>query len=376
MQHLTTACRAASILAFLASMQPATAADDTAGAIEKSRVLIESRIAEGHPGFSVAVARDGEILWRQGFGVVDVETKHPVTTETLFRIGSTSKAFTGAAAGRLFARGLLDFDADVRSLYPDFPEKEHVIRLRHLFTHQAGIRHYRGLEALNREHYASVAAGLAIFADDPLQFTPGSKTSYSSYGFNLAGAALARLAGQSFGELLATEITEPLGLSSTRVDDPTKPAEGVATFYSQRGGSLTPAPPVDDSYKAPSGGMLSTPTDVARFGAELLRAYSGASDWLSAEIAKKLFTPLPLDSGELTLYALGFRAQLADPDADPPERFVVHHGGSSIGARSMLLMYPDEGLVVALQCNSDGYDAKEKDASEIASYFREAPAKN
>lgn len=343
-------------------------------AVDQSRKLIESRLAAGHPGFSVAVARHGELLWSEGFGVADLESGTPVTTETLFRIGSTSKAFTGAAAGRLFARGLIDFDADVRSLYPDFPEKEHAVRLRHLFTHQAGIRHYRGLESFNRKHYDSVADGLAIFASEPLEFRPGSKTSYSSYGFNLAGAALAHVAELSFAELLASEITEPLGLTATQVDDPTRPVPGIATFYSKRSKGMTPAVTVDDSYKAPSGGLLSTPTDVATFGAELLRAHAGQSLWLSAEVVRKLFTPLPLDDGEPTIYALGFRSQLADPKAEPPRRFVVHHGGSSIGARSMLLMYPDEGLVVALQCNSDAYDTKEKDASEIAGYFRDALA--
>lgn len=337
-------------------------------AIKSSRTLIEQRIAEGVPGFSVAVAVDGATVWAEGFGVADLDTGAPVTTETRFRIGSTSKPITSVLAGRLLDRGQIDLDADIRDLLPEFPEKRYTLTLRDLLSMQGGIRHYRGRESLNEQHYASIADGLAIFQEDSLLFEPNTDVVYSSYSFNLAGAVLARAVGRSYSEAISADILEPLEMTSTVVDDPTVEIPQRASFYSFWNNELVDAPPVDDSYKAPSGGLLSTPSDMVRFGSALIsRQTPDGTPWLSAQTLQELVTRRQLADGRTTDYALGFRVQ--EPDAETGIRYAIHHGGSAIGGRSMLLIYPNEGVVVSLLSNYDGYNDKEDDARSIAEAF-------
>ena len=339
-------------------------------AVEESRSLIQQRLSEGLPGFSVAVAIDGDPVWVEAFGLADLEEAVPVTPETRFRIGSTSKAITAVLAGRLVDRGLVSLDDDVRSIFPDFPEKRWTMTLRDLLSNQAGIRHYGGFESRNSRHFESVADGLQMFAGDTLMFEPHSYVSYSSYGFNLAGAALAYAAGLSFADLAARELFEPLGMTHSTVDDPTVDIPSRAVFYTD---DQALAAQVDDSYKAPSGGLLSTPTDLVRFGSAVIGQLElPTGPLLSTAMTTELTTPRPIADGRQTGYALGLRIQEPDPDADPAVPLAWHHGGSSVGGRSMLLMLPEQGIVVSLLTNTDAYDTKERDAAEIARSFATA----
>ena len=343
-----------------------------ASAIDRARGLLEERLREGAPGFSIAVAIGGETVWAEGLGLADLESGTPVTTHTRFRIGSTSKSITSAVAGRLLEAGVVDLDADVRDLLPQFPEKRWPFSLYDLLTNQAGIRHYRGLEPLNQRHYESVLAGLSILSADTLLFEPHSFVSYSSYGFNIAGAAMAAAVGTSFEEVAEREVFAPLGMTASGIDDPTIEIPNRATFYS--GGPDGPrlAPAVDDSYKAPSGGLLSTPSDLVKFGSALLSGVTqGGTPWLRAATIERMFTPRPIADGRNGGYAMGFRIQTADTSTDPAVPYAVHHGGSSIGGRSMLYLLPDDGVVVSLLCNYDGYDTKEDDTAAIADFFLE-----
>ena len=366
----------AGLLALLLIAQPSQAApaqeDKFDQAVAQSRQLLRERLELGLPGFSAAVAIDGEIVWREAMGTADVESNRPVTLDTQFRIGSTSKALTSAIAMRLVERGDLSLDADIQTVFSGFPGKKFPLTVRDLISNQAGIRHYKAMEPLNRKHYESLADGLQIFSKDPLLHEPGTEVKYSSYGFNLAGAVMAAASKLSFGGLLERELAEPLALEATVIDDPTNDVPNRTSFYSPRGESQMLSPQVDDSYKAPSGGLLSTPSDIVRFGSALLHARKGEGTWLSADSVREIFTSRTIRDGSSTGYGLGFRIQEGDPEADPPVLYAVHHGGSSVGGRSMLLLFPDEGIVVSVLCNSDGYKTKEDDAAAIARFFRKA----
>ncbi len=110
--------------------------------------------------------------------------------------GSVSKPITAAAVARLNQEGRLDVDADVRDYVPAFRQP---VTLRQLGGHLGGIRHYEGAEAVNTTHYRSLSESLRVFIDDPLVAEPGDRFSYSSYGFNLLGAAVEAATNAPFG---------------------------------------------------------------------------------------------------------------------------------------------------------------------------------
>ncbi len=127
-----------------------------------------------------------------------------------------------------------------------------------------GIRHYEGAEAVNTKHYSSVTDSLRVFVDDPLVAPPGEQFHYSSYGFNLLGAAVETTTSSRFGPAVNAALLRPLGMKRTSVG---RPPTGGTRFYevTERRRAVA-APYIDLSDRYPSGGFLSTAEDLVRLG--------------------------------------------------------------------------------------------------------------
>ncbi len=312
-------------------------------AIRKSRDLISAlRQEEKAPGVSVAVAVDGDIVWSEGFGYADLENRVPVWPSTKFRVGSISKPLTAAAVARLYEQGRLDLDAPVQRYVPSFPDKGYVITTRQLAGHLAGIRHYRGTEFLSRKHYNSVLEGLTIFENDSLLFPPGTKFSYSSYGWNLISAVVEGASGQDFLSYMREHVFRPLRMRDTVPDHVDSLIWHRTRFYTADGnGRVLNAPFVDNSYKWAGGGFLSTAEDLVRFASAHLRG-----DFLKPETVRMLFTSQRTNSGEETGYGIGWMV-----GKDKRGRKIVGHSGGSVGGTSYLLLIPEAKIAVAVLVN-------------------------
>jgi serine beta-lactamase-like protein LACTB len=290
------------------------------------------------PGLSVAVAADGKLVWSHGCGFADLRRRLPVTRTTQFRVGSVSKPITAAAAVRLHQEGRLDVDADVRRYVPTFPRSRPPLTLRQLGGHLGGIRHYQGAEALNTTHYRSLAHSLSVFIDDPLVAAPGERFFYSSYGFNLLGAAVESAAAAPFAKTVADVVLRPLRMRSTRLGG--SPATRTR-FYEVTGSRRAIlAPRIDLSDRYPSGGFLSTADDLVRLGI-------GVTDpsFFDAESQALLFGSQRTRSGETTGYGFGFEVR------DTPFGVMAGHTGNVVGGTSFLLIHPRARVVVALATN-------------------------
>ncbi len=324
---------------------PQTVAAPTA-AIARAREIVEQAMARTlAPGAQVAVSRGGRTIWSPSFGCADLELDVPVGPATRFRIGSVSKPLTAAAIGLLVQEGRLDLDAPVQRYVPDFPKKAWPITTRQLAGHLAGIRHYEGDEFLIRDHYATVRAGLAIFEKDALLFEPGTKFSYSSYGWNLISAVLEGAAGKPFLDYMNERVFVPGGMSHTAADELIPIIPGRARFYTRDGktGAVQNAGYVDNSYKWAGGGFLSTAEDLVAFANALLEGRL-----LRPETLTLLWTSMKTSDGKDTDYGIGWTV-----DRDAKGRRRVRHSGGAQGGTANLVLYPEERLVVALTVNSD-----------------------
>lgn len=155
----------------VSGVEPPAALDES---VAQARAVL-SLLAEQGVGLSLAVARDGRIVWSEAFGYRDLERRQAATPATVFRIYSVSKPMTAVAAARLLEQGRLDPNAPVRRYVPEFPDKGTPITAMQLATHTSGIRHYENEgEARSREHCSSVDEALEILADDPLVHPPGA----------------------------------------------------------------------------------------------------------------------------------------------------------------------------------------------------------
>jgi serine beta-lactamase-like protein LACTB, mitochondrial len=331
-----------------------------AAAIEQARKVAQEILARGIPGVSVAVARDGAIVWAEGFGFADLEQRVPVWPATRFRIGSISKPLTADAVALLYEQGRLDLDAPVQRYVPSFPEKGHVITTRELAGHLAGIRHYKDGEFDNPRHYASVLEGLAIFENDPLIAPPGTKFNYSSYGWNLISAVVESASAENFISYMRDHGFLPLGMRDTVADENADIIEHRSRFYERAAdGHWSNSPYSDNSYKWASGGFLSTAEDLVRFGSAHLHP-----GLLKQPTLDLLFTSQRTKSGEETGYGIGWGTP------HKGQRFArIGHTGGSTGGTSALEIYPDSKVVVAILTNLSDAPLKSDDSDRIAEPF-------
>ena len=326
----------------LAAQGPAVAAEDSTISAARARI-VDSMAKAGVPGVSITVLRHGRRIWSEGLGFADLEQRVRVTPLTRFRIGSVSKSLTAAALGLLVEAGRLDLDAPVQRYVPGFPVKRWPITSRQLGGHVAGIRHYRGDEFLSMRRYATVEEGLAIFRDDSLEFEPGTQYLYSSYGWNLLSAVIEGASGERFLDFMRTRVFFPLGLRQIVPDHPDSIIAFRARWYTGARDSLANAPYVDQSYKWAGGGFLSTTEDLAIFGQAML-----AGTLLKPATFALLTTAQRTRDGKDTGYGIGWGV-----GRDRAGRRRIAHSGGSTGGTAYLILYPDDGLVLAMLANSD-----------------------
>jgi CubicO group peptidase (beta-lactamase class C family) len=329
-----------------ATEAPLSSNGSTAQAVRAvERFITDTMRILGAPGASICVVRGGEIVWSHAFGFADLEQNVPATTETRFRIGSVSKSLTSVAIGRLVQDGQLDLDSPVQRYAPSFPVKRYPITVRQLAGHLGGIRHYLTGEFENRKHYETVTEGLAIFAADSLLFQPGVEFSYSSYGYNLLGAVIEGASGRPYLEYMSDAVLGPAGMTHTSPEHPDSiiPLRGRYYTRADSTGPILNAPYVDNTYKWPSGGYLSTAEDLARFGDRLARGLL-----VRPETVELLWTSMRTSDGTSTEYGIGWTVE-----RDSVGRRRVRHSGGSVGGTAHLIIYPDDGLVVGVLVNSD-----------------------
>lgn len=329
---------------------------------EAARLLEAMRQQHGIPGATAAVAIDGVVVWAAGTGWADLASQSPATPDTLFRIGSTSKAVTATVLARLTQAGVLEMSDTVADhieapLNPGWAP----MQIDQLMSHTAGLPGYEnntdwmGFIAtvrMNRQ-YESVEDGLRLVDGSRLLGAPGERFYYSSFDTNLAALVAERATGADYASLLETTIRAPLGLSSPMLADDGPRPEAVASAYAlRRGGQVRLRGAVNVSQRWPGGGLYSRSSDLVRLaGAWLDDAY------ISQETRARFWEPMRLSNGEINeqSYALGWRSQPASTVTFGPQSpvHVVHHGGVSRGAMSWLIVYPELGIAAAVNINAE-----------------------
>ncbi|HET7921459.1 MAG TPA: serine hydrolase domain-containing protein [Gammaproteobacteria bacterium] len=323
---------------------PADAAFTHDPVARADRLVQETMTRDHLPSLSVAVMRDGKLVYAHAAGLMDIAHRTPATPETLYPIGSVTKLLTATAALQLAAAHKLDLSAPIRRYCPAFPEKKEKITTRELLAHTSGIRHYDyrhfDTDFLNTRHYASIQDALGKFAGDPLVAEPGTKYHYSSFGYVVAACVIEGASGMGYGAYVERYIVRPAGMTNTRLNDATVPIPGRAVGYSlDDKGKLKPTGFFDPSDRYGGGGMLSTPTDLVRFVRGLL-----SGTLLDRQMVKdEMWRSATLASGRATGHGLGW-------DLDEASGAVTK-GGTSVGATSYVYVRPWQGVAVAFVTN-------------------------
>jgi serine beta-lactamase-like protein LACTB, mitochondrial len=315
-------------------------------AIQASRDSIHALMKRNQiPGVALTVSVNGKIISSEGFGYADLEQKVSVNpAKTKFRIGSISKALTAAGLAKLYEQKKIILDSSLYFYLPGFPKHQYRPTIRQLAGHIAGVRHYKGNEWYNTQHYNTVSEGLAMFKDDSLNFRPGNKYQYTSHGFNLLSAAMEKAAGKDFISFMSDEVFTPLQLTNTTADLNDNIIEYRTRFYDVKDHKWVNAPYVDNSYKWAGGGFISSAEDIEKFGRALL-----GESFLRKETIQYFTTPQKLNDGSFTTYGMGFFS-----GKDHKQKSYFGHSGGSVGGTTDMVIYPNEKVVVVILTNLSG----------------------
>lgn len=324
----------------------------TTGRIEKAVTAFMARV--NAPGLSLAIALDGQLRFESGYGLADIWNDVPAKATTVYRLASVSKPITAVATMQLVERHRLNLDDTVGKWLPDVPAALQPITVRQLLSHQSGIRHYTPQEDDSSkhypQHYTSLPDALAIFKNDPLVHAPGTKMTYSTYGYTLLGIIIEEASGRNYVDFVSDNIFKPVGMMRSGLDDPHAIVPNRSRGYAKtNAGSLRNAGFMDPSYKIPGGGWLSTVGDMVRFGLALQ-----AGTLLKPESLRQMTTMQRVDGTDDTFYGLGWIVEgWGVPDA-PRVPGLVWHGGVQQGVTTNLYMLLPERTVVAVMTNVEG----------------------
>src|SRR5215813_643451 len=294
-------------------------------------------------GISVAIARDGQMVFANGYGMANLDHSVAVTPETVFHIASISKNILAAVLLQLVDEGKVNLDDDVTKYVPEAPTQGHRVTVRQLLNHTSGIYSFTSLpeaEANERLDLTSEQV-LALFKDKQFDFEPGTAWRYDNSGFYLAGMIVERITKQGYGAYVREHIFRPLGMKSAQMCDARMIVPKLASGYDRDHGALVNAAPMTWKLPFAAGAICATATDVAKWQAAL-----DAGRVLSASSLAQMRTPTRLADGTLIDYGLGTRLGTLEGHR------VVGHTGSGGGFAAALESFPDDHLTVVVLVNT------------------------
>jgi CubicO group peptidase (beta-lactamase class C family) len=298
------------------------------------------------PGAVVAIINDGEIIYRQAYGMADLERDVPLSVQSVFDIASTSKQFVAMSILLLRECGDLSLNDDIRRYLPELPDYGETITIQHLIHHSSGIRDYMdlmylaGMKHENSYHPSEIIDLVA--RQRMLSFKPGDEFLYSNSGYLLLGEIIERVSGQTLGQFTNENIFEPLGMNVSHFyDDFMRIVKHRALSYSQKKpGGYASIQYIFDVVG--DTGLLTNIDDLFRWDQNF---YHNKLAGGSPKLIEQMLTAGQLNSGEKLDYAFGLEI----------EKYrgltLIKHGGSAAGYRSEMLRFPDQKFSVIVLSN-------------------------
>lgn len=321
-------------------------ANDPEGRVEQ---LVNSTLGQGvTPGVSIAVQKDGKIIYSKGFGYADLEYDIRNSPTTIFHIASVSKQFTAFAIAMLADQGKLKLTDDIRKYLPELQDFGSVITINHLVHHTSGLRDQWNLLMMAGWRLDDVITQKQIMRvisrQKELNFKPGEEMLYCNTGFTLMAEIVSRVTGESFAEWTRKNIFDPLEMKNTLFyDDHEKIVKNRAY-----------------SYYAASGGYKKSVLNYANVGAtSLFTTVEDLSLWAinfetikvgNQKVMDMMKERFILNNGDTTDYAFGQAV------GKYKGLNAYSHGGGDAGYRTYLLRFPDQHFSVSVFSNLASFD--------------------
>ena len=301
------------------------------------------------PGAAIAVVKDGEIVYKHGYGAANLEYDIPITTTTIFDIASVSKQFAAFAIATLSHEGQLSLDDDIRIHLPDIPDFGNTITIRHLLHHTSGLRDWVQSLVIAGDLMDDVISFKHILKmvrhQKVLNFEPGAAFLYSNSGYNLLAEIVETVTGDSFREWTDTHIFKPLDMANSHFHDDHEMIlkNRAYSYQAVENGGFKHA--VNNTTALGSSSLYSTVEDLAKWILNFDDTRIGAQT-----VIEQMHQRGVLNDGEQIDYAFGLNI------GEYRGLKTVGHSGSWRGFRSHLMRFPAQKFGVVILCNLDTFN--------------------
>jgi CubicO group peptidase (beta-lactamase class C family) len=329
------------------------------------------------PGCAVLVIKDGKTVFRRGYGVTDLRSRHAIGPETNFRLASLTKQFTATAIMLLVRDGKLRYDDHLSNVFPDFPTYGKAITIRHLLNHTSGLLDY---EDIMEKQSAGVPdekipqikdAGVLELLKHPTgtKFPPGTRWDYSNSGYVVLAMVVEKKSGMSFGDFLHQRIFKPLEMNGTIAYEKGKNEVANRAYgHTLNAGGWRETDQSSTSATLGDGGIYTSLDDLGKWD----RALTGHTLLTAKEMAAALSPPAAASGGPLQkpdgslapLYGFGW---FLDPYRGHRR---YSHYGETVGFRTAIQRFPDDALTVIVLANRAEEDAPSLAESVADLYLR------
>ena len=301
------------------------------------------------PGAAVAVTRDDEVIYTQGYGMANLEYDIPITPTSIFDIASVSKQFVAFAIVTLAHEGKLALDDDIRVHLPDVPDFGHTITIRHLLHHTSGLRDWVQSLVIAGDMMDDVISFKHILKmarhQKALNFKPGAEYLYSNTGYNLLAEIVETITGNSFREWTDTNIFKPLGMTNSHFHDDYEMIlkNRAYSYQAIENGGFKHA--INNTTALGSSSLYSTVEDLAKWILSFDDTQIGEQT-----VSDQMHQRGVLNNGEQISYALGLSI------GEYRGLETVGHSGSWRGFRSHLIRFPEQKFGVVILCNLNTFN--------------------
>jgi len=299
------------------------------------------------PGASVLVFKDDKIVFKKGYGVSNVSTQEKITQNTNFRLASVTKQFTAMSILLLVQKGRIKLEDPLTKYFPSFPAYGKDIKIKHLLTHTSGLMDYEDLMPATQVMQLHDTNCLQLmYKANGLYFAPGAQYKYSNTGYAILALIVEKISGQDYGLFLKENIFKPLKMKNSVAFEAGKSTIPNRAFgYSLDNGSWVETDQSLTSAVLGDGGIYTNTIEMTQWIKALWNF-----KLLGSEMQNQAWSRKKLNSGASIDYGYGWHIEDYKNITHP------HHGGSSIGFRNQILLFPEQKLMIILLTNRNEGD--------------------
>ena len=305
-------------------------------------ILSEQYERQG-PGAAALIYKDGDVIYRKGFGYANIELDVKMKPEHVFEIGSITKQFTAIAILMLEEQGKLKVEDDITKFIPDYPSNGKSITIHQLLNHTSGIKSYTNMQSFQQKARTDMTPSEIIdfVKNEPMDFDPGEQYLYNNSGYVILGHIIEVVTGTSYEEFVQKKFFDKLGMTNSYYGSHSKVIKNRAYGYSDRGGYVN-ADYLSMTLPYAAGSLMSNVDDLLKWQ-KALNTYQ----LISKATYEKAINGSTLNNGEKIGYGYGLGSGTIQGSKS------ISHGGGIFGYTTQGIYLPEEDVFVSVLTNCD-----------------------